>query len=72
MSNNKHGSLMTSANASPEMLNNCESVTLGAAMSLFREYGVSHADFIAAHPECWCPLVPAAPLRSFLIAGGAA
>lgn len=58
---------VTAANLSPATLRAAETVTLGAALVLFRDYGLTKEQFVAAHPELWRPIIPAAPLREFLI-----
>ena len=61
--------MLTYKNLSVENLRQCETVALGAAMTMVREYGHTFEDFAAKHPELVCPFIPADPFRSFLISG---
>lgn len=56
-------------NLSTDNLRSCDTVALGTAMTLVREYGHEWDDFVAKHPELVCPFIPSEPFRAFLVSG---
>lgn len=61
--------MLTHRNLSLDNLRKCETVALGTAMGLIREYGHTWDDFAAKHRELVCPFIPAEPFRAFLASG---
>lgn len=60
---------LTFANLNPDNLRNCDTVALGCAVTVLKQYGYTTDQFILAHPELWRPEIPAAPFRDYLISG---
>lgn len=56
--------------ASRNMIHSAATVTMGAFLTLCREYGRVASDFANLHPAQWRPIMDATLVRSFL-AGGA-
>lgn len=52
-----------------ENLRKCETVALGTACKILREYGHTPHAFWTRHPELWCPVIPAEPFRRFVVSG---
>ena len=63
---------VTAANLTgPAAVRAADTFTIGAALTLCREYGRRWEDFAALRPDMVRPIIPAAPLRAFLIGGAA-
>lgn len=61
--------MLTYSNLSADNLRQCDTVALGAAMTLIREFGHTVEEFATKHPELVCPFIPAEPFRAFLASG---
>lgn len=44
----------------------CDTIALGSALKVLREFEITPRTFYTTHPELWCVEIPAAPFRAFI------